>query len=325
MQIEGNAFFVVAVLVFITVLLLLEGLYLLWKGSRGPEARKLKKRLAALSHAQGDARLLRARADEVVSMLDKLAHAMPGRAQFQRVLAQSGLAWTIARWFTLSLACCAAAWFSLVSLAHQDALVALGAAALASLAPTGYVVHKRQRRMRRMEQQLSDALDLISRALRAGHAFSSTLKMAGEELPEPIGSEFRFAHDEITFGVSMQEALTNFSERIPLTDVRYFVVAVLIQRESGGNLTEILANLSRLVRDRLKLLARVRVLSAEGRMSAWILTMLPFALAGMLNIFNPKFMSPLWTDPIGIAIVKYMLILMFFGVLIMRRIVKVRY
>jgi tight adherence protein B len=324
-QIEGNAFFVITVLVFVTVLLLLEGLYLLWKGSRGPQARKLKKRLMALSQAQGDAKLLRAKADEVVSMLDKLAHAVPGRPRFERILAQSGLSWTIARWFTLSVAFAAAAWFALVSLAHQELLVALGAAALALLVPTAYVAHKRQRRMRCMEQQLPDALDLISRALRAGHAFSSTLKMAGEELPEPIGSEIRFTHDEITFGISMQEALTNFSERIPLTDVRYFVVAVLIQRESGGNLTEILANLGRLVRDRLKLLARVRVLSAEGRMSAWILTLLPFALAGMMNIFNPKFMSPLWKDPIGIAIVKYMLILMFFGVLIMRRIIKVRY
>ena len=102
------------------------------------------------------------------------------------------------------------------------------------------------------------------------------------------------------------------------------MVSVLIQRDSGGNLTEVLSNLSRLIRDRLKLLARVRVLSAEGRLSAWILGLMPFALAALMNAFNPKFMSPLWTDPIGITVVKYMLVLMVIGVLIMRKIVKIR-
>jgi tight adherence protein B len=106
--------------------------------------------------------------------------------------------------------------------------------------------------------------------------------------------------------------------------VRYFVVAVLIQRESGGNLTEILGNLSRLIRERLKLLARVRVLSSEGRLSAWILGIMPFALAGVINLVNPQFMSPLWTDPMGIAIVKYMLLLMALGVIVLRKITHIR-
>jgi tight adherence protein B len=143
-------------------------------------------------------------------------------------------------------------------------------------------------------------------------------------LPEPIAGEFRAVHDEVNFGVSLQDALANFSERVPLTDVRYFVVAVLIQRESGGNLTEILGNLSRLIRERLKLLARVRVLSSEGRLSAWILGIMPFALAGVINLVNPQFMSPLWTDPMGIAIVKYMLLLMALGVIVLRKITHIR-
>ena len=140
----------------------------------------------------------------------------------------------------------------------------------------------------------------MTRALQAGHAFTSALKMAGEEMVDPVAGEFRTVHDEVNFGVSLEQALTHLSERVPLTDLRYFVVAVLIQRESGGNLTEILGNLSRLIRERLKLLAKIKVLSAENRMSAWILGLMPFFLAGVLYLANPKFMSPLWTDPIGI-------------------------
>ena len=112
--------------------------------------------------------------------------------------------------------------------------------------------------------------------------------MVGEEMAEPIAGEFRIVHDEVNFGVSLQQALTNLSERVPITDLRYFVVAVLIQRESGGNLTEVLGNLSRLIRERLKLLAKVRVLSSEGRLSAWILGLMPFALAVLLQHAQPR-------------------------------------
>jgi len=121
----------------------------------------------------------------------------------------------------------------------------------------------------------------------------------------------------------MEQALTNLSERIPLTDLRYFIVSVLIQRDSGGNLTEVLSNLSRLIRERLKLMSKVKVLSSEGRLSAWILGVMPFALAGVMYLVNPDFMAPLWTDPIGISIIKYMLILMVFGILILRKIIRI--
>jgi tight adherence protein B len=159
--------------------------------------------------------------------------------------------------------------------------------------------------------------------LRSGHAFSSALQMVGEEMAEPVAGEFSVVHDEVNFGVSLQQALTNLSVRVPLTDLRYFIVAVLIQRDSGGNLTEVLGNLSRLIRERLKLLSKVRILSSEGRLSAWILGVMPFALAGVMYLVNPEFMTPLWNDPIGISIIKYMLILMAFGVVILRKIIRI--
>jgi tight adherence protein B len=143
-------------------------------------------------------------------------------------------------------------------------------------------------------------------------------------MPDPMAAEFRIVHDEVNFGVSLEQALTHLSERVPLADLRYFVVAVLIQRDSGGNLTEILGNLSKLIRERLKLLAKVRVLSSEGRMSAWILGLMPFFLAGVMNLANPGFMSPLWTDPIGISMLKVMLTMMLVGAVVMRRIIRIR-
>jgi tight adherence protein B len=143
-------------------------------------------------------------------------------------------------------------------------------------------------------------------------------------MPEPVAGEFRHVHEQVSFGVSLQQALNNLCERVPLTDFRYFVVSVLIQRQSGGNLTEVLGNLSRLIRERLKLMGRVRVLSAEGRMSAWILGILPFFIGAMLQAFNPDFMTPMWTDPMGIKMVQILLSLMALGAFFLVRIVKIR-
>jgi tight adherence protein B len=165
---------------------------------------------------------------------------------------------------------------------------------------------------------------LLARALRAGHAFGAGLQMIGEEMAEPVAGEFRFVHDEISFGVSLEQALANLSARAPITDLRYFVVAVLIQRDSGGNLTEVLTNLSRLIRQRLKLFAHVRVLSAEGRMSAWLLSLLPFAIGALMSVFNPDFMAPMWSDPLGVTLTRSMLISMACGIVLLRKIIRIR-
>jgi tight adherence protein B len=207
--------------------------------------------------------------------------------------------------------------------AHQPLPIGILVGALFASIPLWYVHAERRSRLQKLERQLPEALDLITRALRSGHAFSSGIQMVGEQMAEPIAGEFRIVDDEVNFGVSLQQALLNLIERVPIMDLRYFVVAVVVQRDSGGNLTEVLSNLSRLIRERLKLLSRIRVLSSDGRLSAWILGIMPFGLAGIMHIANPEFMSPLWTDPIGIGIVKYMLILMFFGVVIMRKIIKI--
>lgn len=323
----GNSYLVMAVLVFVAVLLLLEGLYLMWQTRRGPQAQKLQSRLQALSASRDrtpQTQLLKQRMLSELPMLERHLQKLPRVRGLDRFIVQSGLNWTVSKLLLACAAIGAAVLVGAVMLAHQSLLLGALAGAVLGAGPLLYVSYLRSQRLAKIERQLPDALDLITRALRAGHAFSSAVKMTGEEMNEPIASEFRIVHDEVNFGVSLQQALAHLSERVPLTDLRYFVVAVLIQRESGGNLTEILANLSKLIRDRLKLLAKVKVLSSEGRMSAWILGLMPFFLAGLMNLVNPAFMSPLWTDPIGIAIVQYMLTLMAIGVLIMRRIIRIR-
>ena len=323
----GDALITVTVLVFVTVLLMLEGLYLIWRSYKGPEARTIEKRLQALSAAtdrSAQAHLVRERMLSGVPWLQRILLTLPRAHRLDRFILQAGLDWTVSG---LLLACAAIgvfAFFALASLAHQSAALALAGGALGAALPLLYLQYQRGRRLSRMERQLPEALDLVTRALRAGHSFASGVQMIGDEMADPIATEFRMVADEVNFGVSLQQALTNLSERVPLTDLRYFVVAVLIQRDSGGNLTEVLGNLSRLIRDRLKLLARVRVLSSEGRLSAWILGIMPFALAGLINMFNPEFMSPLWEDPMGLVVVKYMLGLMVVGALILRKIVKIR-
>lgn len=326
-SLASNSFLVLAVLLFVAVLLFLESMYLLWNSSHGPEARKVKHRLQLLSGAQdkgSQARLLRQRMLSELPAVDRMLGRFPRLHGLDRFILQSGMEVTVSR---LLLACAAfavLAWYAVGVQVVVLPLVALVAGGVAGFIPLAFVAWRRKRRLATIQRQLPDALDLLSRGLRAGHAFSSALKMASEEVAEPIATELRAVHDEVNFGVPLQQALTHLSERVPITDLRYFVVAVLIQRESGGNLTEILSNLSRLIRERLKLFARIRVLSSEGRLSAWVLGVMPFALALVINIFNPTFMSVMWTDPIGITITEYLLVLMAIGVLVLVKIVKIR-
>jgi tight adherence protein B len=326
-SLAGNGFVILVVLISIAVVLLLVGLYLIWTSYKGPEAQKLYKRLQALSASRdksGQTHLLKQRMLSEVPLFERALLALPRARGLDRFILQAGLNWPVSKLLLVCALLGVVGWAcTTIALAQAPLMGAFAGAVLAAL-PILYVQRQRRRRIARLEQQLPDALDLLTRSLRSGHAFSAGLKMIGEEMPEPLAGEFRTVHDEVNFGVTLQQALTNLSERVPITDLRYFVVAVLIQRDSGGNLTEVLGNLSQLIRNRLKLMAKVRVLSSEGRLSAWILGVMPFALAGLMNLVNPAFMRPLWNDPIGIAIVKYMLILMAIGIVVLAKMSRIR-
>jgi len=322
----GHSPLVLAVLVFVALLLLFESGYLAWSARFGAHARRVHDRLASLgaSDRAVRARLMRDRMLSDVPAVQRVLGRWSAMHAMDRFIRQSGLEWTVGTLLLSSAVLGAAAWFIVRSQLGAAFVPGFTAAVVAAAVPFLYVSWRRRRRLDLLQRQLPDALDLLTRALRAGHSFSAALKMTSEEMAQPTAGEFRLVHDEVNFGVSLDLAFTHLAQRVPLTDLRYFVVAVLVQRESGGNLTEILGNLARLVRERLKLFARIRVLSSEGRLSAWVLGLMPFALAGLMNIFNPTFMSVMWRDPIGITITQYLLVMMAAGIVILVKIVKIR-
>lgn len=316
-------YYAFVILGFLAVAGLIEGLLLTWNAYRGPEAVRINRRLQAMSAGArgGETPLLKKRLLSEVPLLQRLLLEMPRVKHVDRLLIQSGSGMTVGAFLGICLLLALAA----AAIAFALPLwLGVPAMAVAGLLPFGYVLRLRRKRLRAIEGQLPDTLDLMARALRAGHAFSSALNMVASEGPEPIAQEFRTTFDEINFGVSMQDALMNLAARVDSTDLRYFVVAVLIQRETGGNLAELMGNLAALIRERLKLIGTVRVLSAEGRLSAWILGLLPFVVGGLINIVNPRFLAVLWHDPAGLRLLIAALVMMVLGVIWMWRVIDIR-
>jgi tight adherence protein B len=197
-------------------------------------------------------------------------------------------------------------------------------AAIGAGVPFLYLYVKKQRRMQKFERQLPDTLEMIARALKAGHAFTGGLQMAAEEFDDPAGTEFGKTLEEINFGIAVPEALKGLAERVNCPDLKFFVVAVLIQRETGGNLAEIMENLAYLIRERFKLHGKVKVLASEGKFSAFVLVVIPFLLFLYFYINQRDYIMLLYTDPMGRAMVAGALVMMVTGTLIMRRMVRIR-
>jgi tight adherence protein B len=190
-------------------------------------------------------------------------------------------------------------------------------------APFLFLRYKALKRQRAFEEQFPEALDLIGRALRAGHAFNTGLGMVAEEIPEPVGGEFRLIHDRQNYGMPLADALKDFGARVPLLDARFFVTAVLTQRESGGNLAEVLDNLANLIRERFKVKRQVRTVSAHGRITGWVLSFLAPTLAAVLVIIAPAHMGLMLKDPLGVRMIIGAMVLQIIGVIAIRRIINI--
>ena len=320
-------FYVFAVLLFAAVVLLLEGAAVWWTERYGASARRIGMRLRLMSSGSGAASehvsILKQRRYAASEGLDEFLHAIPGTGAVDRLLVQSGLPWLVSRALGMTAGGLLLGVLLALSFPVPIPAAAVMVVVLASI-PYAALVKARNGRLKKIEEQLPEAADFISRALRAGHSFANVLQMAGNELPEPLGVEFRTAHEEIHYGVPMTDALHNLAVRVPLTDVRYLVIAVVIQRESGGNLAEILGSISQVIRQRLQLRARVRVLSAEGRLSAWILSAMPFGIVAAMSIVNPKYISILWHHPSGLTIIWLGLTMIMVGVIWLRSIIHIR-
>ena len=320
-------FYAVTVLLFSAVILGIEGAYLWWSGSHGAAARRIARRLRVMSGGIDSAgervSILKQRRFSQRPWLNALLQVLPPAHALDRLLIQSGTRWSVAQWCCASLAMLCVAVLGTQARA-VPALPSLVIWLLAAGVPLVLVRRARTARLRKIETQLPEAADFLARAMRAGHSFTNVLQMVGSELQEPLSGEFRMVHEETNYGVPLNDALHNMADRIPLTDLRYLVIAVVIQRESGGNLAEILGNISQIIRERLKLIAKVRVLSAEGRMSAWVLGALPFVVGSFMCLANYEYVSMLWTDPTGIHMLWYGAGMILVGALWIRRVIHIR-
>ena len=195
---------------------------------------------------------------------------------------------------------------------------------LGLLLPYGYSAFQRNKRFEKFEELFPEAIDTLARAVRAGHAFTTALEMISSEVAEPVSGEFRQLYEEQKFGMPVRDALMNLTDRIPLVDVKFFVTAVMLQRETGGNLAEILDNLSYVIRERFKIQRQVRVYTAQGRLTMLFLMAMPPTVVGILMFFSPDFVKPLFDDPIGHSLVVAGITLQTVGYFVIRRIIRIQ-
>ena len=313
------------VLTFLAGFLLIEGGYNVWESYRGAERKTILRRLRVMEVGNGEQVSLIKREHRLAKnqAIEAVLQHTPFIGLLDALIMRAGYHITVANLIGIMLLSGLAAAALLIMLGFPVAISTI-IGLIAFIVPVLYMIKASSDRLQAIEKQLPDALDLISRAMRAGHAFASAMKMVRDEMQGPIAEEFGIAFDEINYGISVQDALTNLSKRVPSMDVRYFVISVLVQRQTGGNLTELLGNISELVRSRLKLLGAVRVLATEGRVSAWILALLPFAVAFAINVITPDFLKVLWVDPLGLKLTIASLLIMIFGIYWMWRIIKIR-
>ncbi len=254
--------------------------------------------------------------------LDRFAAGTARGSALAYWIEQSGVRLSISALLLIALACAAIVGLIVASALHMSAGWALGGA-LGFAMPFVFLKVKRTRRMRAFEEAFPEALDLVSRALKAGHAFATGLKMVADEMPDPVGTEFRKTFDEQNFGLPLKDALSNLAVRMPSLDVRFFSTAVLIQRETGGNLSEILENLAHVVRERFKILRQVRVYTAHGRLTGYVLLALPAFLAVALAFINPEHMQLLFRERIGHMMLGATVIMQTIGYFWIKQVVKI--
>jgi tight adherence protein B len=291
-----------AILVFVVVTAVVMGAY--FAVAHLPAAmahRKLAQRLKDVGSPAPEAEgpsVLRQEEEGPLPLVDRLIEKSGASAGLTKLIEQSGTRITPGVFVMLSAGAAVAALLMIAAFTTAAVLAPLGAVA-AGMIPYFVLAYRRSKRIKRFEEQFPEALDLLSRALRAGHAFQTAMGMVAEELPAPVGPEFKKTFDQQNFGLPLKEALTELADRIPLLDVRFFVTAVQIQRETGGNLAEILDNLASVVRERFKILRQIRVHTAHGRFTGWVLLALPAALGVALSLISPDHMNTLFTEQLG--------------------------
>ena len=244
--------------------------------------------------------------------------------QFDNLLLRAGSQLSASEFFAIMAGFAVFAFILFWLLLGASLKIAFILALLAAVLPIVYLLKKQADRRMKFDEVFPEALDFLSRALRAGHGLTAAIGMLSDEFPGTVGQEFKVTFDEINFGLSFGQALSNMTERINSRDLNFFVIALLIQRETGGNLAELLSGLAGTVRERMKIAGKVRTISAEGRLSGIVVGALPFVLVMIINLFNPDYISVLWTTPDGLQLVTFGLVLMAIGGLWIWKVVQIK-
>jgi tight adherence protein B len=261
-----------------------------------------------------------------ISSLERLFKSLDLVRRADNMIQQAALTWSTTRLFrTMAVMALPGLLIGILfPVLLNAAVTCLILAAIGAAAPYLYVRRLRNKRMARIEAQLPDAMDFLSRSMRAGHAFTISIGMVGEDLPDPLGQEFRTLFNEQNLGASLNAAFANLTRRVPLLDVGFFSSAVLLQRQTGGNLSEILGSLSEVVRERFRLRGHVKAVSAHGRMTAGILTALPVVTAVALLLVAPGYLQGMFSDPDGKKLVAGAVVSQVIGNLIIRKIIRIK-
>lgn len=320
--------FLVPFLVFIACLFIVYALYVI--SSRGTEARRrrLDERLAeairASAHSQDvDVRLAREELLSEIPWMNQVLVKIEITARLKRIIDQADSQITVMRLVLFSATAGVLAFLAVSMLSTSYLLMTL-CGVIAAVLPISHILLKRKKRLKKFLQLLPDALDLMGRGVSAGHAFTEALHMVATEMPEPIATEFRKTYEEQNLGLSLKLALENLVQRVPLLDLRMCVTAVLIQRETGGNLSELLEKVAHTIRERFRIMEDLKTLTLSSRWSAWLLCALPIMLAMYITIMNPDYMNVMWRDPRGHWLLAIAAIMQILGMLLVQRIMKIK-
>jgi tight adherence protein B len=324
---------VIAILVFAVVAL---GVFVVASllDQRSAQARLLRERLSTVQEAAArqpseELALLRDEMLSKIPALDNLLRRSSRISNLQPFLEQANLKIRAGNILVLCVISAVllgtAAYLLAGSLPPNQALLfAAAGLVLGGFVPYSYASYRRTKRFEKFEELFPEAIDTLARAVRAGHAFTTALELIANELSEPVASEFRKLFEEQKFGLPVRDALMNLAERMPLVDVKFFVTAVMLQRETGGNLAEILDNLSYVIRERFKILRQVRVYTAQGRLTMMLLMGLPPVIVITMLITSPAFIRPLFSDPIGHTLVVAGIVLQTLGYFVIRKIIQIQ-
>lgn len=316
----------ISTVVFLFFLFLTYSIFLLTTRKADMRQIRLQKRVAeALSDfGSDDPELQLAREDSIggYRAINQILSPLDFIKKLDQVIRQAGLQITVSRLLAFCLLAGTLALFA--ALTVMNMVLAVFPTAVAAVLPILYVSYMRKKRLRKINSQLPDTLDLLGRSLAVGHAFSEALNQVQSEMPDPIASEFRIVFEEQKLGLSTKAALDRLSERVPLTDLRLCITAMHIQRETGGNLSEILEKVAQTIRERFKLMEDFRTLTTSSRGSAWILCGLPFAIVFALTVINSDYMSVLLHDQRGHYILGLAIVLQILGIISIKKILAIK-